>query len=93
MSVPMGQICLHGACNKSAIFMKDGIYYCAEHLDKTTATIINNDLIVNTFNEAIDQLNYLSKRLSAKEFTFTRPTTNETINMINDVVKLIKEGS
>ena len=41
--------------------------------------------------DAIVQFDYLSRRLSAKEFSFTRPTTNKTVSNIKELIKLTKE--
>ena len=70
MPIPMGQMCLLNDCKQSAKFEKEGMYYCAECLDKSEKAIANNDLIINILTNAIAQIDYLSRRLSAKEFTF-----------------------
>jgi len=90
MPIPMGQICLQGDCKKSAEIEKEGNYYCRECYDIFT-TIIDDTPMINILQDAIAQINYLSRKLSAKQFDFTRPTTNKTIDRINDTINKLKE--
>ena len=89
--VPMNQICLLNDCKKLAKFEREGMYYCAECLDKSTVAIVDHSFEVMVLKDAIVQIDYLSRRLSTKEFSFTRPTTNKTVNNIKELIKLIKE--
>ena len=89
--VPMNQICLLNDCKKLAKFEREGMYYCAKCLDKSAVAIVDHSFEVMVLKDTIVQIDYLSRRLSAKEFSFTRPTTNKTVNNIKELIKLIKE--
>ena len=89
--VPMNQICLLNDCKKPAKFEKEGMYYCAECLDKSTVAIADNELIINVFKDAIEQIKYLRGKLTPKTFMNTKYTTEETVSNIEEVIKLIKE--
>ena len=89
--VPMNQICLLDDCDKPAKFEKEGMYYCTECLDKSTVVIVDHSFEVMVLEDAITQIGYLSRKLSAKEYEFTRPTTNETIFRIEEAINKLKE--
>lgn len=94
--VPMNQICLLNDCKKLAKFEREGMYYCAKCYDSMMISeaqkpIIFEQSITRVLEDAIAQINYLRSKLSAGEINNTWHTTQETINKINELIKLIKE--